>query len=93
MDSPHLLSLAGGALCDNAEWSEHRGGCRPVASHQMVEIKHRAGSTHICPAGALSWGHGEFINEILDTAPEADIVAYRLVNITKLNAALTGRVG
>lgn len=79
-------------LCDKPEWIKHRGGANPVSPHQLVEIKHRAGSTAIVAAGAVGWRHGAFIWEIMGTAPEADIVAYRLVNDYKLNkllAALT----
>lgn len=79
-------------LCDKPEWIKHRGGANPVAPHHLVEIKHRAGSTAIVAAGAVNWKHGAFIWEIMGTAPEADIVAYRVVNDYKLNkllAALT----
>lgn len=76
------------SLCDKPEWNKHSGGGNPVAPHNLVEIKQRGGDTGIFAAGSLTWKHGAFIWEVLDTVPEADIVAWRLVNPYKLNKAL-----
>lgn len=80
----------GGKICDG-EWLPHTGADCPVALLSLVEIKHRAGSTAIAVAGTLIWQHGRFIPDAGNVAPEADIVAYRRVNVTKLNAALNAR--
>lgn len=74
-------------ICDG-DWLQHSGADCPVPLLSLVEIKHRAGSTAVAVAGTLTWEHGRFIPDAGCSAPEADIVAYRRVNVTKLNAAL-----
>lgn len=61
----------------NYGWVEWRGGACPVPGDSIVNVRHRDGCISVaCPASEWSWLHDP---ATVWSAPEADIVAYRLV--------------